>query len=83
MSAIGAVKAGEALGVIAAAVEFLDDLDGIWAEGPLGFSVALFVTSTEFIPPVVDDLPEGRGSWAARAVDGGHTCPYEQKKCFS
>ncbi len=58
MPAVRAEKAGEALGKIAAAVEFLDDFDGVGPERSVGFAVALFVIGLKVIPAMMDDLPE-------------------------
>jgi len=38
-------------------------------------SVVLFVAGDEIVPGVVDDLPEGRCTRAARVIDRGHACP--------
>jgi hypothetical protein len=50
----------------------VDDVDGVLAEGTVDRAVALFVAGDEIGPGMMDDLPEGRGSGAAWAVDGGH-----------
>ena len=57
MPAIGAMQPGEPLSQITAAVEFLDDFDGVRPERPVSIPVRSFVLSLEFIPTVVDDLP--------------------------
>ena len=35
-------------------------------------AVPFFVVGEEFVPAVVDELPEGRGAGAAGLVNGGH-----------
>ena len=58
MTAVFAVEPGESLGQIAAAIEFLDDFNGVGSERSVGFAISRFVLSLEIIPTVVDDLPE-------------------------
>jgi hypothetical protein len=46
--------------------------------------VVLLVVCEKIIPAVVDDLPEGRSTWAAGLVDGWHSmCSYEHMLCGS
>ena len=78
MPAVIAVKAGEALGEVAAAVEFLDDFDHLCAEGTVGFPVRGLISRLEFIPSVVNDLPEWRSSRTAWTINGRHNCLFEQ-----
>lgn len=72
VAAIGALKAGETSGEVTAAVEAIDDGDGIAAEGSVDPAMAVLVGGEEFAPGVVDDLPQGRGAGPAGTVDGGH-----------
>ncbi len=72
VAAIGALEAGESGGEVAAAVEFLDDVNGVGAKRPTGLAMGGSVVSEKLAPAVVDDLPEWRGAGAARAIDGGH-----------
>ena len=58
MTTVFAVKPGESLGQIAAAIEFLDDFNGVGSERSVSLTVRSFVLSLETIPSVVDDLPE-------------------------
>jgi hypothetical protein len=69
------MKAGEAGGEIAAPEKGADGGDGIGAQWSHGASVVLFVAGDEIVPSVVDDLPEGRCTRAARVIDRGHACP--------
>ena len=69
------VKAGEAGGEIAAPEKGADGGDGIGAQRSHGASVVLFVAGDEIVPAVVDELPEGRCTRAARVIDRGHACP--------
>lgn len=62
VAAIGALKAGETSGEVAAAVEAIDDGNGIAAEGSVGLAMAVLVGGEEFAPSVVNNLPEGRGA---------------------
>ena len=77
VAAIGTMEAGEAGGEIAAPKEGADGGDGIGAQWSHGAAVVLFVACDEIVPGVADELPEGRGARAARAVDGGHECPWK------
>ena len=78
MAALGAMEASEARGEIAAPKEGADGGDGIGAQRSHGAAVVLFVAGDEIVPGVVDDLPEGRGARAARAVNRGHKgCSWE------
>jgi hypothetical protein len=75
VTAIGALEAGEAGGEVTAAKEGLDGGDGGGAERTEGFAVVFFVVGEKIGPAVLDELPEGRGAGATRAVDRGHeTC---------
>jgi len=78
VAALGAMEASEARGEIAAPKEGADGGDGIGAQRSHGAAVVLFVAGDEIVPGVVDDLPEGRGARAARAVNRGHKgCSWE------
>ena len=72
VAAAGALEAGEAGGEVAAAVELVDDGDGVPAQRAVGAAVAGFVAGDELVPGVVDELPEGRGAGSPGAVDGWH-----------
>ena len=72
VAAVRALKSGESAGEVTAAEKGLDGGRGVGAEWAEGLPVAVFVTSEELVPAVVDDLPEGRGAGAARLVDGRH-----------
>jgi hypothetical protein len=83
MSAVGALEPRESGGEVAAAMELPDDVDGVVAEGTVNGAVAVFIACLEVGPGMMDDLPEGRGSGTARAVDGGHdNCSGEQLSYF-
>ena len=72
------VKSGEAGGEVAAAEEGADGGDGIGAQRSHRAAVVLFVGGEEVVPGVVDDLPQGRCTRAARAVNRGHKgCSWE------
>jgi hypothetical protein len=66
---IGALEAGESAGEVTAAEKGLDGGRGVGAEWAEGLSVVFFVVGEEVFPAVVDELPEGRGTGAARVVD--------------
>ena len=72
VSAVRTLESRKSGSEVAAAVELADDVDGVGAEGTVDGAVTLFVAGDEIRPAVVDDLPEGRGAGAARAVDRGH-----------
>ena len=72
VAVVRAVEAGEAGGEVAAAVELLDDGDGVGAEGAVDRAVDGLVAGEEGLPGGLHDLPERGGAGTARAVDGGH-----------
>jgi len=72
VSAVGTLEPGESGGEVSAAVELTDDVNGVVAEGAMDGAMALFIAHDEIGPAVMDDLPEGRSTGTARAVDGGH-----------
>ncbi len=72
VTAIGAVKAEEASGKVAAAEEIAHGGEDIGTEWPHGGTVAFFVAGKEGIPSGSDDLPERRGTGAVGLVDGRH-----------
>ena len=78
MAAVGTLEAGEAKSEVATAVEVLHDSHGIRTERAVDGTVDGFVFREERGPTVVHNLPEGRGSRAARAVNGWHNCSFEQ-----
>jgi hypothetical protein len=78
VSAIGALEAGEAGGEVAATEEGFDGGRGGRVKGTKGRAVFVFVVGEEIVPPVMDELPEWRGSGAAWLVDGRHNCSKEQ-----
>ncbi len=57
----------------------LDRLAARVREGAVDRAVAVFVARLEVGPEMMDELPEGRRSGTARAIDGGHgNCSKEQ-----
>jgi hypothetical protein len=72
VTAVGALEAGKAGREVATAEKGFDGGRGGGLERAEGFAVFFLVVDKEFIPTVVDELPEGRGTWAARLVDGRH-----------
>ena len=72
VTAVGALESGEAAGEVTAAEEGLDGGDGGGLKRAEGFAVAGFVAGEEFVPAVVDELPEGRGAGTAGLVSAGH-----------
>lgn len=79
MPAVRTLEPGESSGEVSAAVELANDVNGVASQRAVNGAVAFLVTGFEVGPAVVDDLPEGRGSGTAGAVDGGHeNCLYEQ-----
>jgi hypothetical protein len=66
------LEAGEAGGEVATAEEGFDGGDGGGVEWAEGIAVPIFVVGDEFFPPVVNELPKGRGAGAAGLVDGRH-----------
>ena len=57
--AVGAVLSGEAGDNVATAEVVLHVGDGLWAQGAQGGAMVFLVAGEEFIPGVVDELPEG------------------------
>ena len=79
MPAVRTLEPGESSGEVSAAVELANDVNGVASQRAVSGAVAFLVTGFEVGPAVVDDLPEGRGSGTARAIDGGHyNCSLEQ-----
>jgi hypothetical protein len=72
VAAIGALEAGEAGGEVATAEERFDGCDSGGVERAEILAVPFFVVGEEFVPAVVDELPEWRGAGAAGLVNGGH-----------
>lgn len=72
VAAVGAVKAEETGGEIAAAEEIADGGEDVGAERAEGGAVAFFVIGEEGVPGGGEDLPEGGGAGAAGLVDGWH-----------
>lgn len=84
MTAVRALEAGETGSEVAAAEKRFDGGYGAVTERAEGLAVMLLVVCEKVIPPVVDDLPEGRGTRAAGLVDRWHSvCSYEQYLCGS
>jgi len=67
--AVGTLEARESGGEVAAAMELTDDVDRVMAQWAVDGAVALFVAGDETRPGVVDNLPQGRSTGTARAVD--------------
>ena len=80
MPAFRAMQPGEALGEIATAIVFFDDLDSISAERAVGFAVVGFVIGLELVPTLVDDLPKRGGSGPARMINSRNDCLFEHLK---
>ncbi len=72
VTAVWAMESREAGGEIAAAEERLDGASGGGVERAEGLAVFSLVVGEEFVPAVVDELPQRRGARAAGLVDGGH-----------
>ena len=72
MPAVRTLEPGESSGEVSAAVELANDVNGVASQRAVNGAVAFLVTGFEVGPAVVDDLPEGRGSGTARAIDGWH-----------
>ena len=72
VAAVGALKPGEAGGEVATTEEGFDGVDGGGVERAEGFAVFAFVVGEEFVPAVVDGLPEGGGAGTSGMVDGRH-----------
>jgi len=70
--AVRTLEPRETGGEVATAMELADDIDGLVAERAVDRAVAVFVARLEVGPEMMDELPEGRGSGTARAIDGGH-----------
>ena len=66
VSAIGTMESEETGGKVAAAEEIAHDGEDIGTERPHGGTVAFFATGKEGLPGGGDDLPERRGTGAAR-----------------
>ena len=71
VAAAGADEAGEAGGEVATTAESTNGGDGFGPERAHGGAELLFVNGEEIVPSEVDDVPQGRGAWASRVVDGG------------
>jgi hypothetical protein len=72
VAAVGTLEPRESGGEVSAAVELANDVNGVASQRAVNGAVAFLVTGFEVGPAVVDELPEGRGSGTARAIDGGH-----------
>ena len=72
VAAVGALQAGEAGGEVAATEEGFDGGGGGGVDRAEILAVFAFVVGKEFVPAVVDKLPEGRGAGAAGLVSGRH-----------
>lgn len=72
MAAVGALESREAGGEVATAEEGFDGGSGCVVERAEILAVPFFVVGKEFVPAVVDKLPEGRGAGAAGLVSGWH-----------
>ena len=72
VAAVRALESGEAGGEVAAAEEGFDGCGSGGVERAEILAVFGFVIGDEFVPAVVDELPEWRGAGAAGLVDGGH-----------
>jgi hypothetical protein len=72
VAAVGTLEPRESGGEVSAAVELANDVNGVASQRAVNGAVAFLVTGFEVGPAVMDDLPKGRGSGTARAIDGGH-----------
>ena len=72
VAAVRALESGEAGGEVAAAEEGFDGCGSGGVERAEILAVFGFVIGDEFVPAVVDELPEWRGAGAAGLVNGGH-----------
>jgi hypothetical protein len=72
VAAVRALESGEAGGEVATAEERFDGCDSGGVERAEILAVPFFVVGEEFVPAVVDELPEWRGAGAAGLVKGGH-----------
>ena len=72
VAAVGALESGEAGGEVATTEEGFDGGSGCVVERAEILAVFAFVAGEEFVPAVVDELPEWRGAGAAGLVNGGH-----------
>ena len=72
VSAVGAVEAEKAGGVVAAAEEVADGVEDVGAERAEGGAVFLLVAGEEGFPSGGEELPEWGGAGAAGLVDGRH-----------
>jgi len=72
VAAVGTLEPRESGGEVSAAVELANDVNGVASQRAVNGAVAFLITGFEVGPAVVDDLPEGRGSGTARAVDRWH-----------
>ena len=72
VSTIGALNAFKPGGEITAAVELLDNGDRVATQRAGDGTVGRFISCLKIGPGMVDNVPEGRGSGTARAIDGWH-----------
>ena len=83
MPAVRTLEPGESSGEVSAAVELVHDVNGVASQRAVNGAVAFLITGFEVGPAVVDELPKGRGSGTARAIDGGHeNCSSEHYSCW-
>lgn len=79
VSTVRALNAFKPGGEITAAVELLDNGDRVATQRAVDGTVGRFVSCLKIGPGMVDNVPEGRGSGTAWAIDGGHNyCSKEQ-----
>lgn len=72
VAAVGALESRKAGGKVTTAEEGFDGGGGCGEERAEGGAVFFLVVGEEFVPAVVDELPERRGAGAAGLVSGWH-----------
>ena len=82
VAAVGALEPRESGSEVAAAMELADDGYGVLAQRAVDGTVTFFITGLEIGPAMVHNLPQGRSTGTARAIDGWHdNCSLEQLSC--
>jgi uncharacterized MAPEG superfamily protein len=72
MPAVRTLEPGESSGEVSAAVELANDVNGVASQRAVNGAVAFLVTGLEIGPAMVHNLPQGRSTGTARAIDGRH-----------
>jgi hypothetical protein len=72
VAAVGTLEPRESGGEVSAAVELANDVNGVASQRAVNGAVAFLITGLEIGPAMVHNLPQGRSTGTARAIDGWH-----------